>query len=249
MVRHRIPHINKCSGAFYLYDSMLDLDALPKFTFIMYSSTLKFHGYDLQNVPTSTGRADMVIRVIKNALFLPNEYDSDMAVMLFPNPKFLSELQEHSKLKENPDKGYLISFKSAYFQNHPYEFSSEHVLLSILYSSFQNTQNIHFNSLFSTSCKEDFYEFLWYLEDQGVSVYLLDETGKNIEKGNDFLGNSSKKVCFILGDQVGFSEINRELLPKTIIPISLGKTSHLGSTIITLIKWIIWQKNKQQSSF
>ncbi|MHA1111011.1 MAG: hypothetical protein ACTSRE_07900 [Promethearchaeota archaeon] len=219
---------------------MLDLDVFPKITFIMYSSSIKFEGYDLQNVPTSTGRADMLIRVMKNALYLPNEYNSEMGFLLFPNHQFLLELQKELQIEYVEEKGFLISSKSNFFAKDPHIKVSEHELLQALYNSFEQLAKPSKDSLFEKCFRLNFYECISSFVEQGIPIYFLNEEGTPIDTMDLFQNSEQEKICFVVGDQLGFSDIDLEALPKEITSISLGKTSFLGSTTISLIKWMIW---------
>ncbi|TFG20553.1 MAG: hypothetical protein EU530_03035 [Promethearchaeota archaeon] len=221
---------------------MLDLGVFPKIIFIMYSSSIKFEGYDLHNVPTSTGRADMLIRVIKNTLYLPDDYNFEIGFLLFPNPQFLLEVQQKLQVDSLNEKGFLISAKSNYFTKNPYTIVSEHELLQALYNSFEQLTNPSKESLFDKYIQLNFYECIFSFVEQGIPVYILSEEGTPLEYLNLFQNAQQDRVCFVVGDQIGFLNVDLEALPKSVFPISLGKTSFLGSTTITLIKWIIWHK-------
>lgn len=222
---------------------MLDLNSFPKITFIMYSSSIKFDGFDLQNVPTSTGRADMLIRVMKNALYLPDDYSSETGFFLFPNQQFLLELQQKLQVDTLSEKGFLISSRSNYFQKNSHKRVSEHELLLALYNSCINLVEPYEGSLFDKCYPFTFHECISSFLEQGVPVYILQEEGTSIEKLSLFKKSEQEKICFVVGDQIGFSDFDLNALPKEIQPISLGKTPYLGSTTITLIKWIFWHNN------
>lgn len=224
---------------------MFDIEDFPKITFIMHSSTLKFRGVDLQNVPTSTGRADMIIRVMKSALYLVHEYNPDMGLILFPNLTFLSELAEYHHMEKIDTKGFLISFRSPFFRSHPIQLISEHTLLEILYESFSSLFQETTKSLFFKTTPLNFYENIEFLTEQGLKIFLLHEEGDLLDKGvlsSKSVSKKPEKICFVLGDQIGYSDIDLEALPSQIKAVSLGKTSFLGSTTITLIKWLLWHK-------
>ena len=221
---------------------MIESAALPKITILLYSSTIKFKGYDFQNVPTSTGRADMLIRVMKNALYLPDQYNSEIGFFLFPNQQFLLELQQELQINTLEEKGFLISAKSNYFANNSYKTVSEHELLQVLYNSFLHVTAPTKDSLFDKCYRSNFHKSISSLIELGFPVYFLNEEGTHVGKKDLFQNSEHGKICFVLGDQIGFSDIDQEALPKDITPISLGKTSFLGSTTITLIKWMIWLK-------
>ncbi len=225
---------------------MLDLGVFPKITFIMYSSSIKFEGYDLENVPTSTGRADMLIRVIKNALYLPDDYNPEIGFLLFPNQQFLLEVQQKLQVDAIHERGFLISASSGYFAKNPPTTASEHELLQAFYNSFEQLSQPSKDSMFDKCIKLNFYECIFSFVEQEIPVYILNEEGMPIENVDLFHNTQQDrrcdKICLIVGDQIGFLDIDLEALPKSVIPISLGKTSFLGSTTITLVKWLIWHK-------
>jgi tRNA pseudouridine-54 N-methylase len=219
---------------------MLKFEVLPKITFILFSSTLKLLGYDLQNVPTSTGRADMIIRVIKNALYLPNGYNSEMGVIIFPNRDFLSNLSKKLGNEDYTKKGFLITSKAPYFFKQAFKIASEHELLESFYNSFLNIAE---NTMFYCSTSMNLYESMALFIQWGIPIFYLHEEGELIKNVGLFSKKKYNKMCFLIGDQIGFSEIDLQALPKEMTPISLGKTSYLGSTTVSLIKWIAWQNS------
>ena len=207
----------------------------------MYSSTIKIKDYDLQNVPTSTGRADVVIRVMKSALFQPEGYNPEIGFLLFPNPALLEDTAHSTELKQLNSKAFLITSESQYFQSESYRDFSEHELLQALYDSFLLLDNDSHNSLFHKQISSDIYECVNLLVEERIPVFLLHENGEVLENFNFLHDLSSEKICVILGDQVGYSDIDTTSFPPDVRHISIGNTSYLGSSTVTLLKWMIWK--------
>ena len=218
---------------------MFDIADLPKISFILYSSTLKLNQIDLQNVPTSTGRADVIIRVMKSILFQPTGYNPEMGLILFPNASFISALADYHG-DEMHTRGYLISSQSKLFQDESYLNASEHELLQQFYNSLLEKGNETQHSIFHKKITMNIYEYIQLLVDHGVSVYILHENGKLIRNFDN-----TKRTAFILGDQLGFTEVDVTKIHDSINPISLGSTSYLGSTTVSLLKWKIWKNLTQ----
>ncbi len=214
----------------------------PNTLFILYSSTLKLEGFDLQNVPTSTGRADVIIRAMKSVCFSPSGYNQDMGLLLFPNPMFLKEVANHHNLPKWDSKGFLVSSKSNLFQDLSFLQASEHMLLKEFYRSWFELDAGLSNSIFHYQFSENLYETVEMLVNFGYSTYLLHEDGKIIKQFDN-----SRRTCFILGDQLGYTHIDSSRFPDSVEPISIGKNSYLSSTTVSLIKWMNWE-NQQNNT-
>ncbi|MBN2155962.1 MAG: hypothetical protein JW776_07965 [Candidatus Lokiarchaeota archaeon] len=203
---------------------------------------MRFEGYDLRNVPTSTGRADVIMRVMKSALFNPNGYNSNIAFILFPNSTFLSELSRYLNHPPLNFNGFMISTNSPFFTRISCKNASEHSLLKAFYSSCKNVDSTtQKNTLFDRLVDLNIYECTAFLANNDVDSYLLVEGGTLIKEFNLGIPKVPKKMCFILGDQKGFSHLELEQFSPKIKRISLGTTSYLSSTTITLVKWILWK--------
>lgn len=212
-----------------------EINAIPEITFLLYSSTIKFRDYDLTNVPTSTGRADMLIRVIRTIMYNKNTYESKMGLIFFPNANLLEELSEFSGGRDI--NSFLVCSRSSYFQNTPFKIPSEHELLTCFYESLMHLNQEYSDSLFYQSYSMNIYECIDTLVNNGVKAYLLHENGRIIKS----FDKSPKKKCFLLGDQLGYNDMDFTRFPSTLEKISLGSTSYLGSSAITLIKWMLWE--------
>lgn len=85
--------------------------------------------------------------------------------------------------------------------------------------------------------QRSFEEILEELKKEKCEFYLLDEAGKNIEE-TELKENSA----FILGDNAGIPEKEKIIAEKLSEKISLGKTSYLASSCISVVNWICDRK-------
>jgi hypothetical protein len=215
----------------------------PKILFILKSTTIKFEGYDFKNIPTSTGRADVVARFIQAVMCSPkgsNGSDSDMGVWILLNEKFISELNTYYSKKNTPFQPFSCLVTSRSLFQGPSLFQglaqseiklesktllSEIEILKRLYSSFEkpsvNTQN---TGMFEPQERFEFAEVVEYLQDQDYSCFILQE---NVEfdllktrRLRDLPANATtppyknQKLAFIIGDQLGFLTSDLEELQK-----------------------------------
>lgn len=85
--------------------------------------------------------------------------------------------------------------------------------------------------------QKSFEEILDELKKEGCDFYLLDDEGKNI--GETEL---KENPAFILGDNAGIPEKEKTLAEKISEKISLGKTSYLASSCVSVVHWICDRK-------
>lgn len=81
--------------------------------------------------------------------------------------------------------------------------------------------------------QKSFGEILEQANKEGCKFYLLDEEGKDIEETE--LKNNP---AFILGDNAGILEKEKAPAEKLSDKISLGETSYLASSCISVVHWI-----------
>jgi len=83
-----------------LHEYPKKMSELPKILFILKSTTMKFDGYNLKDIPTSTGRADVVARFIQAVVCSPEGgnqegRNQDMGAWILLNDHILAELSAH----------------------------------------------------------------------------------------------------------------------------------------------------------
>lgn len=81
--------------------------------------------------------------------------------------------------------------------------------------------------------QKSFQKLLTQLIKEGYNFYLLDENGEDIEK-TEIKDNPT----FILGDNLGIPKGEKNFAERFSEKISLGKTSYLASSCISVVHWI-----------
>ncbi len=81
--------------------------------------------------------------------------------------------------------------------------------------------------------QKSFREILEELEKEGCEFYLLDEEGKKIEETT-----IKENPAFVLGDNLGIPKGEEKFAERVAEKISLGKTSYLASSCISVVHWI-----------
>ncbi|MHA1339356.1 MAG: hypothetical protein ACTSRZ_04615 [Promethearchaeota archaeon] len=93
-------------------NELLDRIQENRIFFLMKSNSIKFSNYDLKNVPTSTGRADVIARCIKACLgsnknnldILENKFHNRFAIIILFNENFIAEVWNYWWKKANSEK-------------------------------------------------------------------------------------------------------------------------------------------------
>lgn len=234
---------------------------MQKIVYTISSSTIKFKSYDLRNIPTSTGRADVLSRFIVTALLKPSprpdslNFHNYAGVQIFFNEEFISELSQHlndigksDTYRKLENFSVLITPKSPFFvhiNQTGKNFLSEHEILEIFYKSLEEITNDEFKySLFTEVKFGNINASLTEWVKNGRKIYLLVEEGSfNVMDAEDFYFDCRKEdFVFIIGDQMGdhgISEGELEKQSSNINKISVGKQFQLASTVISLIKYKI----------
>ena len=232
-----------------------------KILYVISSSTIKFKGYNLKNIPTSTGRADVLSRFIITALLKPSQrldslnFHNYAGVQIFFNEEFTLELSQYLNEIGKPDTykklekfSVLITPKSPFFVHINQigkKFLSEHEILETFYKSLEEITNDEFkNSLFTEVKFGNFNASLIEWVENGRKIFLLaEEESFNIMDSADFYFDCRKEdFVFIIGDQMGdfgISEGELEKQSNYIDKISVGREFQLASTVISLIKYKI----------
>ncbi|MCP4762075.1 MAG: hypothetical protein GY870_09850 [archaeon] len=242
---------------------MIPSKDFPQTLFIVRSNSIKYKGYDFKNIPTSTGRADVLARIIIAALIEPNYINDSIGVWLFFNDAFFDELFDclYNNHKIYPNEeingkfqpfSVLITSKSPYFLNQmriKKNFFSEYDILEALYNSFVGLYDNNYNNSIFTSINTD--NLIQLSEDliiNGRNCFILEEDAPIDYVDHDIsikqlISGKSKKIAFFLGDQLGYDDktqdgINKLIksYPQQIKKISVGKNSLLSSSVVLLIK-------------
>lgn len=218
----------------------------PRIIFCIQTSTMNFKGYDLKNVPSTTGRADVIARIIMNALCGPKSLNRDIGIWIFYNKKFLGELHEYFISKGVPcnqpsEFSTLIDINASFFKNNPSQtLLSEQKLLNVLYNSFENINNQNFQkSLFTKVIPlGNTTDIINKMESERKIYVLYEETSLDLLNNQELLSPKQQKFLFFIGDQVGIEKCFEFGLDK-YSRVSLGIESQLASNIVLLIKYLL----------
>lgn len=90
--------------------------------------------------------------------------------------------------------------------------------------------------------QKSFGEILEQAKKEKCNFYLLDEGGKNIEEAE-----LKNYPAFILGDNAGIPEKEKAIAEELAEKISLGKTSYLASSCVSVVHWVCDGKAMQEN--
>lgn len=227
----------------------------PDLIFIIKSSSIKFSGYDFKNIPVSTGRADVLARLILAGISEPSGLSDSVGIWLFFNDNLFHELSEYFTTVDNESKfdgkslplepfSVLITSHSGFFKENKVlgkKSFTEYDIISSLYRSFEQIQNVNFKqSLFYRILPGNFSNQMINLTKTKRKCYILEEDAEiDLLQNNIFAnGESKEKYAFLIGDQIGFPE-DFDKVKGLFKKLSIGIKSQLASTIISLIKFKI----------
>ncbi|MHA1729754.1 MAG: hypothetical protein ACTSWY_13650 [Promethearchaeota archaeon] len=195
--------------------------------FLIKSSSIKYKGYNWKNIPVSTGRADVLARVIIAALIKPplnNNFsennsiqsNNSCGIMIFPNNTFITELSDFLLSKNENKNGnklkqfsVMITLEALFFVkaiSNEKTLFSELEILQALYKSFENINNPKYgNSIFSCICSGDILSSIENMMKKGRICYIFDENADEDIFENKINGfkDISHKFVFLIGDQTG----------------------------------------------
>ncbi|MFX1379052.1 MAG: hypothetical protein ACFFA4_08140 [Promethearchaeota archaeon] len=190
--------------------------------FFIKSKTVNVDNYNIKDIPSSSGRLDVISRCILAALKKNNNFDENTQIWVF--------LDRYGT--------FIFSFENLNYANFP----KNEILLTDYFASFiQKNLNIKqpFNPLNSLKkSNKGIIEAIMYFKKINYNIYILQE------KGEDFFllfNNIHEKenVVFILGSQEDEFLNSEELLTLKIPRLSFGNQSYLASSIIRLVKLYI----------
>lgn len=87
--------------------------------------------------------------------------------------------------------------------------------------------------------KKNFYEVIEDLKKEGKKIYILDKSGKDIEKTE-----LDENGAFIIGDHKGLPKKETRRLKEECEIVSLGKKTYFASHVVTIINYILDRKEE-----
>ncbi len=187
-------------------------------TFILYSRgwTKPFSEKDLPGA----GRMDIACRCVSAALFVSYTIRRDTRIFISLNggEKPVALCFDGGIRKISPDERSIGLWISK---------TLEKMQENKIGKEWKRTDN---GILFA---QKSFGEILEQAKKEGCEFYLLDEEGKNIDDSD-----IGENLAFILGDNVGIPEKEKKAAEKLAEKVSLGETSYLASSCISIVHWV-----------
>ena len=182
-------------------------------TFIVYSGKGRTDSnFNVEDLPSSGGRMDLVARCISSALWLSHGIREDTKIFVvlngLPRPPVTICFDGGAIRKISPDeRSIAIWIKKA--------------LASDFSDWFEFREGI-------TISRKSFQEIVESFKDK--PIYVLSEKGKKLK--------IKKDPVFILGDNFGLPENEEKFVLKYGKRLSLGKKSYLASSCISVLNWM-----------
>ena len=189
-----------------------------KITFFIQSSTVNLTNYTIKDIPGSSGRLDVISRVILAAILRDNKLEKDVEIWVFL------------------DKYGTFIFISNDFNEE--NFPKNEIALSDYFVKFILKKQDQFNANPLHKVKRLKTEIFSALEcyiDLNYQIFEMDEKGQDFYPIFDKLDQNSN-LLFIVGNQTGEMINSEDLKNYKIRRISLGIQSYLASSVIRLVK-------------
>lgn len=191
--------------------------------FFIKSTTVDIDNYTIKNIPSSSGRLDVISRCILSALINDDVLEKNVQIYVF--------LEKY---------GTFI-FRSNLFNNE--SFPKNEILLTDLFVDFikktkkqENYFNTQLDSIIHSNL--DIFHAIKNFVKKKYKIYVLSENGIDFKKVFEEL-SSKDKLLFILGDQSGDLLKNEELKKLNLTNLSLSSRSYLASSTIKIVKMLI----------
>ncbi len=180
-------------------------------TFILHALKARTDGnFNLEDLPSSGGRMDIVARCISSALFISHAIrrDTEFIAVLNgqPNPPLAVRFDGAAVRKIAPDERSIA------------------IWLKKILTEGKLTNGI-------VAEKKNFQQLVKEMKSR--PIYVLHEKGKSIEEVK-----IEKEPVFILGDHFGLPPKNEKFVMRYAAEkISLGSTPYLASSVISVLHW------------
>ncbi len=187
-------------------------------TFILYSHARTDSNGNIEDMPSSGGRMDLVARCVSSSLWLSYTIRRDAEFIVILNGA--------------PAPPIAIKFSGEKLKNvSPDERSVGLWLKKVLSEEISKEWQEIFPGIFAA--KKSFQEIV--KEYSKEKVFILHEKGAPIQKQKF----PSDNLVFVLGDNVGIPPKEEKFALRKGEKISLGKTSYVASACINVVNWIV----------
>jgi len=185
-------------------------------TFILYTNKGRTdQNFSLEDLPGSGGRMDLIARFITSTMFTSHKMRQDTRVFVVlngpPNPSVTIEISSSVRKIGVDERSVSIWIKKLLERLEGFETAR-------LYNGLKAT-------------RRDFQTLLKDLKSEGT-FYYLHEKGTSIKKTK-----LAKNPIFILGDHLGIPSKDEKIAIKHSKKLSLGKTSYLASSCVSILHW------------
>ncbi len=190
-------------------------------TFLLKTETVNIDKYTIKDIPSSSGRLDVISRCILSSLIDNDKFNMNVQIWIFFNTYGT----------------FIFNTKNLIYS----EFPKNELLLSDyivkLIKVKENKNQLDENPLKFVEVKKlSMIDYLIELKINKKLIFVLREEGKDFFEvmKNNLIQN---EIYFILGNQSEDFINSREFLKLNIPTISLGFKSYLASSVIRLIKF------------
>ena len=187
-------------------------------TFILYSHARTDASWNIEDMPSSGGRMDLVGRCVSASLWLSYTIRRDTEFI--------------AVLNGAPSPPIAMKFSGERLKNvSPDERSVGLWLKKVLAQNVEKDWIEIFPGIFAA--QKSFQEIVKEYKEQ--KIFILHEKGEPIQEQKF---SKEENLVFILGDNVGIPAKDEKFALRHGEKISLGKTSYVASACINVVNWI-----------
>ncbi|HLE07680.1 MAG TPA: tRNA (pseudouridine(54)-N(1))-methyltransferase TrmY [archaeon] len=187
-------------------------------TFILYSHARTDASWNIEDMPSSGGRMDLVARCVSASLWLSYTIRRDTEFI--------------AVLNGAPSPPIAMKFSGERLKNvSPDERSVGLWLKKVLAQNVEKDWIEIFPGIFAA--QKSFQEIVKEYKEQ--KIFILHEKGEPIQEQKF---SKEENLVFILGDNVGIPAKDEKFALRHGEKISLGKTSYVASACINVVNWI-----------
>ena len=183
-------------------------------TFVIYSRKGRTDSrFNIEDLPSSGGRMDLVARCVNSALWLSNKIREDSEIFIVlngpPNPPVTLWFKGDTLRKVSPDERSIGIW-----------------IKKVLSSDFGKEWKEFRNGILIA--RKSFQEII--KEHEKRNIYVLHEKGKKLK--------IKKDPVFVLGDHIGLPKNEEKFVLRYGEKLSLGKKPYLASSCISILNWM-----------
>src|SRR3989344_2392312 len=187
-------------------------------SFILYSHARTDASWNIEDMPSSGGRMDLVARCVSASLWLSYTIRRDTEFI--------------AVLNGAPSPPIAMKFSGERLKNvSPDERSVGLWLKKVLAQNVEKDWIEIFPGIFAA--QKSFQEIVKEYKEQ--KIFILHEKGEPIQEQKF---SKEENLVFILGDNVGIPAKDEKFALRHGEKISLGKTSYVASACINVVNWI-----------